>query len=855
MRTRCLIPILLLVTFIFSAFNIDASEPVPFDNVSGRTMAGNPSIWSNPYGNPSLNSTLPDYNYTGYPSVEWALVLPDVIEGVRSSPVIGPGGDIYFTKGPNLIASSPHGELKWTRSFGEYGDTFSNAIIGPNGTVQVVSSENHLLSYWENGTLRFDLELSYSEFEPQFPISDGNSTYLVTEQRLIKVSAEGEVIWNVTVQEFAPRTPAIFNDTLIVMCEEHVLCYYSSNGTLKWTGDIGEIAQDLPVIDCEGRTWVLTRNADRYGVTIIDSEGGEVLSKTNIANYRWDTQPTITPEGKLAFRTDDTSVYLISDIGVASRRSYDTSGMYYRSPGGLDIISDSMEIYFDSPISYSIRTEFKTHSMAFSEDAIYYVGDSLLKISFNEEKEPSFSRGPIDDISAIEGGDIQINVGYYFDTEDETISNWYFDLETDMEDFTFEVELHNDIHVLMIYPDGGVNGDFRARVKASADWRPNPLVEFMDISRYSNWFDINITPVNSPPEILTDELPPAHQSEFYSVEIEATDPDSDDEHLTYFVVEKGIDPDWLYMRGNYLEGNTPRGANGPHLLDIIVLDIEGNSTRREFELEIIEKAELPIIETDSLTIDEDQKREIRFGDSGYYYYSSRLNIDDPDGFDDHTYTFETGPHIVIEYTQGDDSLSLEPDEDYSGESWFDLTITDDAGTVTKRIEVVVEPRTDPVKDLVIVPLTNLTGLKVGDRLVLDVEFIDPDPEYSREYVYRWDTNRSYYDYLGFDRVLDTDELAPGYHNITVSVDKINAQDTVAYIHIHIQGDMNDIYSQYPDGVLIQEEMDDQENYEKELAKWMIIHFIIFMTFVLGPILCLVFHQLYIKYREKKGVGN
>jgi hypothetical protein len=137
-----------------------------------------------------------------------------------------------------------------------------------------------------------------------------------------------------------------------------------------------------------------------------------------------------------------------------------------------------------------------------------------------------------------------------------------------------------------------------------------------------------------------------------------------------------------------------------------------------------------------------------------------------------------------------------------------------------------------------------------------VTFTEVDDDYTGSYSYYWDSNITYsYSGIGRSKVIETDELDDGFHNITVRISKNYRTDSEGYFHLYINKSLNqyddDFLSSLPDHIPYEKDPDEQKNYIDTLSRWIILHFIIFMLFILGPLLCMVIHKLYIRSRDRK----
>ena len=222
------------------------------------------------YGNPYLFAI-----YTNNGTLKWKYFIGD---SIFSSPVIGDDGSIYFGCGDyNIYALYPNGTLKWKYTTDHV--VYSSPAIGQDGIVYCGSHDTYLYAlYPNNGTLKW--KYGTGDWIRTSPcIGDDGTIYVVSlDNYLHAVNPDGSLKWKTSVG--AGTSPTIGQDGTIYCGYDKLYAINPSNGSVKWTFDVGgKIRGATPCNSIDGTIY--------FGTHIGENDGGELIAVNPDGTERW----------------------------------------------------------------------------------------------------------------------------------------------------------------------------------------------------------------------------------------------------------------------------------------------------------------------------------------------------------------------------------------------------------------------------------------------------------------------------------------------------------------------------------------------------------------------------------------
>jgi len=179
---------------------------------------------------------------------------------VNSSPAVAADGTVYVGSGDGLLyAFSADGRSKWT--YATSGEIESSPAIGSDGTIYVGSQDAYIHAISPDGSMKWK---AGSGFVPWRPGSSIYSSPAIAESGGVLTTASsgvltssmeqsGEPEWQYLLPVHSFSSPAIDDDgTSYVGCYNGELHAVNSNGTKRWSIDLGGTISSAPAIADDG---------------------------------------------------------------------------------------------------------------------------------------------------------------------------------------------------------------------------------------------------------------------------------------------------------------------------------------------------------------------------------------------------------------------------------------------------------------------------------------------------------------------------------------------------------------------------------------------------------------------------
>ena len=262
------------------------------------------------------------YLYALYPNgtLKWKYHAGGSIFG---SPAIGNDGTIYFGSDNHYInALYPNCTLKWRYQTGHV--VYSSPAIGQDGTVYCGSHDTYLYAlYPNNGSLKWKYKTgNWIRTSPC--ISDDGTIYVVSlDGYLHAINPDGSLKWKTNVG--AGTSPTIGQDGTIYCGWDHLYAINPTNGSVKWTFDVGgTIEGGTPCNSVDGTIYVGT------------SDGGELIAINPDGTLKWrkhigecQSAPAIGKDGTVYVGSDyDPGKGGLHAFGIGPLEA-DANGPYY----------------------------------------------------------------------------------------------------------------------------------------------------------------------------------------------------------------------------------------------------------------------------------------------------------------------------------------------------------------------------------------------------------------------------------------------------------------------------------------------------------------------------------------------
>jgi outer membrane protein assembly factor BamB len=216
---------------------------------------------------------------------------------ISSSPAIGVDGTIYFgimkgfDKG-DVIAVTPDGEEKW-RYETDY-KVVSDPAIADDGTIYIGSGDTYFYAIYPNGTLRWRFKTGDIVKSHPSITKDGSIYFSSFDTYLYALNPNGTLKWKFKDSYGGASSVSIDNEGVLYDAGINKLNAIYSNGTLKWSCDLGNInlEHSSPAISKEGIIYV----GAGKNIIAINQDGMEIWRR-KIATHWVESSPCIGLDG------------------------------------------------------------------------------------------------------------------------------------------------------------------------------------------------------------------------------------------------------------------------------------------------------------------------------------------------------------------------------------------------------------------------------------------------------------------------------------------------------------------------------------------------------------------------------
>ena len=210
----------------------------------------------------------------------------DGLDGISSSPALGPDGTIHVAGGRHVYAIDPQGEIRWTYEISP-GTFRSSPAVASDGTIYVGGDDHALHAIDRDGSPRWTFKTGDLIRTPPSIGADGTIYVPSYDGRLYAVDPDGSERWSVVVRrppegyEGSPvqvnSPPSIGPDGAIYVLGDGLFAI-NPDGSIRWhfhTGTSGY--RTTPILGADGNVYV----GSGRGVTALDARG----------RLLWDYQP------------------------------------------------------------------------------------------------------------------------------------------------------------------------------------------------------------------------------------------------------------------------------------------------------------------------------------------------------------------------------------------------------------------------------------------------------------------------------------------------------------------------------------------------------------------------------------
>jgi outer membrane protein assembly factor BamB len=257
---------------------------------------------------------------------------------VRTPAVIGPDGTLYMVSDPgHMYAVSPAGALRW--AFDPPGETRDAPALGANGTIMVGDIGGHLTALDDHGRVRWQQRVG--DTVRGTPIMAADRVYISTNNAVLQLSMSGDVLWRTPIASAAGAALSADATRLYVTTiKGEVQALSAANGATLWSTKIEHAIYSAPAVAPDQ---LLVGDAEGM-LTSLDTATGHVrwqhtFVQRVVSPTLLDTSPLI---GAPPLVAHDGMIYLSGRDGTLSAIRADGS-LRWRYASGGDISATALQ--------------------------------------------------------------------------------------------------------------------------------------------------------------------------------------------------------------------------------------------------------------------------------------------------------------------------------------------------------------------------------------------------------------------------------------------------------------------------------------------------------------------------------
>jgi outer membrane protein assembly factor BamB len=207
-------------------------------------------------------------------TIRWML---EELDGIRTSPAIGPDGTVYVAGHKHVYAASPDGDLRWTFEADTTVFAHSSPAVASDGTIYVGGTDGVLYAINPNGSLRWKFEVGESNYIYSGPSIDRDGrVYFGALRGLYAVGPDGSGGARL-LDRTVSSTPSIGPDGAIYVGagwgESGLGVYaFGPNGSVRWSSRPS--TNRTPILGAGGTVYVTaTGPSGEQVIAALDSQG------------------------------------------------------------------------------------------------------------------------------------------------------------------------------------------------------------------------------------------------------------------------------------------------------------------------------------------------------------------------------------------------------------------------------------------------------------------------------------------------------------------------------------------------------------------------------------------------------
>jgi outer membrane protein assembly factor BamB len=319
-------------------------------------------------------------------NIKWMLEIDGSVFGPIA---ISTDGTIIFGSGtrPCIKAVNPNGTMRWGADFPHPSAVTSSPAVDKDGTIYVGSGAKYCFSAINSFGM---VKWSITDYQPSISsptIGNDGTIYVGTHHNaLIAVNSDGTLKWTYEIgfDVGTESSPAIGDDgTIYLSATDGTLYAINPDGTLEWEYNLGSHYRSSPSIGADGTIYI-SADVEGYQQSFLYA-----LNPSGTLKWKCETSavsfraPAIGPDGTIYVSSDDGFLYAISSDGISkwnqlvagSSLAIGAEGTIYCSTYNFD--SEPNYLYAINPdgsTKWRLQIEGWPSAPVIGSDGIIYLG-------------------------------------------------------------------------------------------------------------------------------------------------------------------------------------------------------------------------------------------------------------------------------------------------------------------------------------------------------------------------------------------------------------------------------------------------------------------------------------------------
>lgn len=240
---------------------------------------------------------------------DWTFPLTSNYRSIKTAPLVGRDGTIYFGSLDNYLYAVLNGKLLWRFKTG--GDIWSCPSLSPEGNIYFGSKDGTFYALRSDGSLLWSYRTGAQILDSPALDSIGNVYIGSSDGNLYSFDNTGKLRWKLDAKGDIIASPVVTHDDNVVVGTARGMLYYvSSSGKGLWEFKLGGSVGGAPSIGNSGTIYVGTLEGAFFAIL----PDGKSLFRLQMPGPIW-SSPTIDRDERIYIPAYDGYLYAMDRNG------------------------------------------------------------------------------------------------------------------------------------------------------------------------------------------------------------------------------------------------------------------------------------------------------------------------------------------------------------------------------------------------------------------------------------------------------------------------------------------------------------------------------------------------------------